>query len=819
MGSDPPKVRHGELPLSLTPLVGRQQDISELCSQIQQGGVRLLTITGVGGVGKTSLALAVASTLETSFDQIWLVELAGLREPDLVVQEIALTLGIREEQGHTELEALSDALANSRTLLLLDNCEHLLGAVAYATEFLARHSAHLVILLTSRQRLNIPGEVVWLTRPLAVPDESVSTTPDGLLHFDAVQLFAQRARQTSSNFTLDTENAPTVARICRLVDGVPLAINLAARWVTALTLKEMATLLEDRFRLLMHGRQIGDHRHETLRRTVEWSHDLLQPEERILFRRMAAFQSGCSLAAIEFVCADEQLAEQDLIHLLMRLIDASLVMREEINGQTRYRMLETLRLFAHEQLVLSGDAEPLYRRHAKYYLDLAETAEPELWGPNLGDWLPRLELEHENLRAALRWATGRGEVEFGLRLATSLGRFWRLRGHVREGLRWIESALSWNPESGSPAYARALDVAGHLARDSGSFEAAERFYARSLALNRESGDQQGTALALNNLATVSQFLGNVDGARRLFEESLSHFQRLDDRHGVALTLVTLGTMAQLNGDIDGAKQKYHSGLDVFRELNERRGIAATLNNLGNLTSQQQDHGTAEAYYRESLELFRELGDELDVASCLTNLAQLSRDQNDLKTARMFSQESLRCFAALQHLHGVASCLSFLADTDARLGNLERAVRLMGAATTVRETLGITTPVDDTPSERLLSILRARMSQEKVTIAWNTGRAFSITDALADATEPDDESRPSETPATLQPPEWKILTPREREVVKLIARGLTNRQIAETLYIAERTADTHVEHILSKLDVHKRAEVAAWAVTYGLATIS
>lgn len=794
----------GELPVSLSSLVGRQQDIIAIREQLGRADLRLLTVTGSAGVGKTRLALAVAAALHERYDHVWLVELAGLNEPDLVSHAVASVAGVREVPDRPLLVALVDSLGAGQQLLVLDNCEHLIGPVAQMAEHLLRHCPRLTIIVTSRQRVGIQGEMLWRTSPLTVPASVYPASVEQQLTSDAVQLFAQRAAAAVPGFEITSHSASTVAHICRQLDGIPLAIELAARWVSALSLEEIASRLEDRFRLLTSDSQVVPNHQQTLRGTVEWSYGLLGQDEQVLFDRLGAFVGGCTLAAVEAVCSDQVIAGQDVIHLLARLIDASLVTRVDFRGETRYRVLETLRVFARERLMLTGQAETIYERHARYFLSLVERAEPELWGPDLAECLHRLEVEHDNLRAALRWTTGHGEAAVALGLCAALGRFWRLRGHASEGLRWLESTLSWNLGVSPSGRARALDTAGQLARDLGRYEDAERYYERSLALRLEMQDTPGAALALNNLATVVHFRGDHDRSHALLEESLTRFRQLDDERGEALTLVSLGTIAQLRHDTERAMAWYQAGLAVFRQLGDQRGVAAALNNLGNLASEQRDFDLAGACYRESLQLFRELGDGHDVAACLGNLARLARDCGDLTEAVSRCEDSLRGYAELASVHGIGSSMTLLVELTAGRRDDDWAARLLGAAAAMRETIGLGR---STAADPAYAAIRDRMGSVRFERAWDAGRSLPVEAAVAHALTPGtDRSLEGTTP----------LSRREHEVAVLIARGLTNRQIAETLFIAERTADTHVEHILTKLGVTSRTRVATWVLERGLA---
>jgi len=802
------------LPFLLTSFVGREGDVAAVRQRLAAS--RLLTLVGTGGVGKTRLALeAAAGALDAVPDGAWLVELAALTEPGLVAQAVASLLGVSEQPGRPLLATLSEACRPRAILLVLDTCEHLVGPCAELAGRLLGASPRLRILATSRSPLGIVGETVWDVRPLGVPDPGVVRKVDRLARSEAVRLFVDRAGGILPGFGLTKQNAPAIAQICHRLDGIPLAIELAAAWVRTLAVEQIAARLDDRFRLLTGGSRTAPPRQQTLRGAIAWSHDLLGPAERTLFARLSVFAGGCTLEAIDAVCAGDGVGERGLLPLLARLVDASLVATEERGGQKRYRLLETLRAYGREHLEIGGEAEATSHRHARHYLALAEAAEPALWGPELATWLERLEAEHEDLRAALRWSVGRGEAEIALRLGAALARFWQVRGHLSEGLHWLEGGLAWTAGVTPATRARALDAAGHLARDRGDHERAVLFYEQTLAHRREMGDEHGIALALNNLGVVAQFWGDYARAGALHEESLGIFRDLGDERGVGLTLLTLGVMAHLRGEIARAAAWCEEALGHFRRLDDRHGVAASLNNLGNLANARGDHAIAEACYAESLDLFRAMGEQREVAACLRNLAGVARDRGDHERATAVCHEGLVLSGEHGDTWGIAAGLGLAARIAAAAGHAERAIRLFGAATTAREEAGREPAVAlRGDHEETLAALKTKVGEDRFAASWAAGRAMTASEAVASVRAPETPTAPPVPIAVGSP---GALTRREREVAALIRRGLTNRQIAEVLFIAERTVDTHVEHILAKLGVRSRSQVASWAVEHGLAS--
>ena len=518
---DASRVLHN-LPAHLPRLIGRDEELVALCGALLAADQGLLTMTGTGGCGKTRLALEVAATLREQFaDGVWYVELAGIGDPALVPTAVATALGLREAPGRPVIETVRQSLRERALLLVLDNCEHLVDACARLVDDLLSGCPGLRVLATSREPLRMTGELVWRVPGLAAPDlDSPRTDPVELSRFAAVRLFAERARAARPDFAMGPRNARAVGNICGRLGGLPLALELAAARVRVLSAEEIATNLDDSFRLLTGGSRTAPARQQTLRAALDWSHDLLSVEERALFRRLAVFAGGFDLASAEAVGAEGAIARTDVLDQLTRLVDKSLVLGDQADGLVRHRLLEPVRQYARERLNDSGDAPATAARHAAHFLALAEDAEPKLMNPDRHRWVARLETEHQNLRAALSWLLSVGEVEAGVRLATALVPFWSNRGHLSEGRRWLERGLTIGG-SNLPAArrAKALSGAAMLAMLQIDAPGARALFEQSLTFWRASGNGQGAADALGMLAHAVHLEGDIPAMVALGEQS------------------------------------------------------------------------------------------------------------------------------------------------------------------------------------------------------------------------------------------------------------------------------------------------------------
>src|SRR5450631_4647009 len=679
------ETRPTNLPVQQTGFVGREKEVAAAKELLLRQGVRLVTVTGPGGIGKTRLATQVARGLVEHFPGgTHFVPLSALSDPDLVASVIAQALGIREAGGQLPLEILKRNLHDSLRapmLFLLDNFEHLVQAVPTVAEILAA-DPNLKILVTSRAALHLYGEHEFPLPPLTLPDSRSMPSVEVLSQCPAVALFVQRATAARPDFELNRENASAVAEICARLDGLPLAIELAAARVKVLSLSSMLTRLASRLQLLTGGSRDLPQRQQTLRAAIDWSYDLLDAAEQKLFRRMSVFVGGCNLEGAEAVCDTKGDLDLDLLDGMASMVDKSLAQQvEQATGESRFVMLETIREYALEKLEASGEKALTKRAHAAYCMVMAEEEPTEQSGT---EWLERFTLEHDNFRAGLEWLTETGDAEWGLRLGAVMFHFWERREYLSEGRDMLGKVLKVaGAASPTKARTRALFSAGVLAHGQGDYAAGETLLRESLGIARELGDQHGVAVSLNALAVLARDHGDVGVAYSLFEESLVLWRELGDPKAVAHSLSNLASVAKLQGDYGRARSLYAECLSIFQELGDRAGVAWSTNYLGDVARERGDSAAARILYEQGLAIFRELDDRWGIAGTLADLGTLAREQRNYSMAHALHGESIRIFRELGHKRGIARLLECFACSAAAQLEAERSLRLAGAAAALR----------------------------------------------------------------------------------------------------------------------------------------
>lgn len=790
------------VPAPLTRFVGREHEVQELSRLL--GETRLLTLTGAGGVGKTRLAFEVAVRARKQFaDDVCVVELATTRESAFIPHTFSQALGL---QGRADrVEQLVRAVGDRHLLLVVDNCEHLIEASAALIETLLRGNPQLAVLATSRQPLGVAGETTWRVPSLSFPWPAEPTAYEHMGQYEAVRLFLDRAAQAEPQFKLTARNVAAVAEICYRLDGIPLALELAAARLRVLTAEQLAARLSDRFRLLASAQRGGLGRHQTLLASVEWSHELLSDNERTLFRRLAGFANGWTLEFAERVCSLDGVARADVLDLLARLVEKSLVHVERRASATRYRLLETLRLYALARLEESGEGDAVRSRLADSFLDLAEEVAPALHGPDQSAWLSRLEEEHDNLRAAMDAATATGEHQVALRLALALWWFWLMHGYLDEGRRRLHRALAANSGASVASRAEAHYALGRLTVLSGSTAEASAEYEIGLQLAVEAGDAGLTARLLGGQARIQELAGDPERARQLAQASLAHAHAIGDVGQVADALNTLGNAASRDDAIDEADHAYRESLALFRQLGDRGRCASVVGNLGRVSLLRGAFVEADHLFEESRVEARSLGDLMTCANALNNLGFSAYRQGDRRRAEQRYREALGILRQLGEWHTVGTVVANIAILASDAGQHQRAAQLFGAAQALLERAGQPYPpvdADVSGHSRAEHTTRRSLGENGFAHARSDGQALSTNQTIALAlarNEPSERERAGPLAG---------LSPRERQIATLMAQGLTNRQMAERLIISERTADTHVQNILAKLGCASRRDVAA-----------
>jgi predicted ATPase/DNA-binding CsgD family transcriptional regulator len=719
-----------------------------------------------------------------------------------------MSLGLRELPGLSPLAILTQHLQPKRLLLVVDNCEHLVASSAHLIDSLLRACPGLRVLATSREPLGVDGEIAWRVPSLSLPWPPQPTSGERGAQSEAVRLFLERATEAAPSFAVTQQNEASIARVCYRLDGIPLALELAATRVTVLSVEQIADELDDRFRLLVGGTRTAVPRHQTLQATFDWSFDLLTDPEQAVLRRLAPFAGGFGLDAARTVCSGSGVAAADVLDHLTRLVNKSLVAADVRAKIARFHLLETVQQYAAARLQEAGENVAAGAQHLAWFVDLAERAEPEQRNADQAQWLDRLELEHENFTAALEWSrTASGGAEAGLRLAASLRWFWFARGHPSEGLLWLKRGLADASGSAPPVRAKGLDAAGALCHSLGDLVPAEAYLTEGLTIWRQMGDKRGMAISLNTLGLVAKAQGSLVRAGTQLSKALALAREMNDAPRVATVLNNLAALAIDQGDYATAQPYLRESLSIKRGLGDAAGIANSLHNLGDAALHQGAYEQAAAALREGLIFSRQVGVGHVSAQSLHSLALVGLRSGDHGAANGHLRESLSLFQQLGDRSGIALCLEGLAEAAVARGACEPAVLLLSAASTWRKANDFPVPpYDRSDYDRVLGAAHSALKGTAFADAWATGAVMTLEQAIEHALVTAPEGG---LPTPRSRTELAQLTPREREVARLVSLGLTNRRIADELGIATATATLHVEHIRGKLGFHTRAQIATW----------
>jgi predicted ATPase/serine/threonine protein kinase len=726
--------RPSNLPVPRTAFIGREHEAAALRQLLGRDDVRLVTLTGPGGIGKTRLALQVAGEIVQQFPSgVCFVSLSVVGEPGLIASTIAQAVGVRETGNQSAQENMKDYLGglDQPMLLLLDNFEHLVSAAQVISDLLSV-GPKLKIVVTSQSPLHVYGEHEFPVPPLAVPDLKSLLPLDMLSRLPAIALFAERARAVKRDFALTNENAPAVAAVCARLDGLPLAIELAAARIKLLSPSAMLVRLEGCLNLLTGGARDLPTRQQTLRGTVDWSYGLLNPAEQTLFRRLSVFTGGCTLEAVEAVCDTAGDLGLDALDGMTSMVDKSLAQQVEAAGETRFVMLSTIREYALERLAASDDVAATRRSHAAYYLVLAEEGASEAAAHP--EWLDRFEVEHDNFRAALEYLIKTGDADWGLRLGTALFHFWESREYLTEGRNRIARLLALEGASARPKLrSRLLFSAAVLAGEQGDYTSAQQLFEDSLETCLELDDHRGVAVALNALAVNARDRGETTTASFLFERCVAIWRDVGEPADIARALSNLANVTKLQGEAARASSLYDECLALFRKVGDVAGIAWTLNYQGDVARESNDLTAARSFYEQSLAAFSLSRDGWGIASTLSDLASLSWDQGDNDEARRLYGESIQMFQNLGHKRGIARVLECLAANAAAQSNAEQSLRFAGAAAALRERLGTPlTPAEQHKVEKVLEFARRTLGNAAGLTAWMEGWALPVEQAIQEA---------------------------------------------------------------------------------------